>query len=270
MWECPSVEHIGGRDVLLFCPQHLTLPGRGGSRNHNGYILGTMDWDSLTFTPDGQFHVLDFGFDSYAAACANNLQETDKAILISWMGVPDVSYPTDEEEWAGCLTLPRELTVRNRRLIQRPLPELKKLRDEKITLAPNEAGCCGLPSAAEIEVDCRPGDVLLAFFSDSDGNGGITIRYSEGTKEISVDRGGMRNLFNEAEGASRSRLLENGLNHLRVFVDASSIEIFVNDGDAVFTSRVFPTAQEHWFRVQGDVFPRLWTMKRAVTDTFLV
>ena len=77
MWECPSIEQIGGKEVLLFCPQHLTLPGRGGSRNHNGYLLGSMDWDSLTFTPDGQFHVLDFGFDSYAAACANNLQEKE-------------------------------------------------------------------------------------------------------------------------------------------------------------------------------------------------
>ena len=74
MWECPSIEHLGGTDVLLLCPQHLTLPGRGQSQNHNGYILGHMDWDSLTFTPDGQFHVLDFGFDSYAAACANNLR----------------------------------------------------------------------------------------------------------------------------------------------------------------------------------------------------
>ena len=83
MWECPSVEHIGGKDVLIFCPQHLTLPGRGGSRNHNGYIMGAMDWDRLVFQPDGQFHVLDFGFDSYAAACANNLQEAEKAILDS-------------------------------------------------------------------------------------------------------------------------------------------------------------------------------------------
>ncbi len=132
MWECPSIEIIGGKEVLLLCPQHMTLPGRGGSQNHNGYILGSMDWDTLTFTPDGQFHVLDFGFDSYAAACANNLQDEDKAILIAWMGMPDISYPTDEEDWAGCLTLPRELTIRGRRLIQQPLPELRKLRDERI------------------------------------------------------------------------------------------------------------------------------------------
>ena len=229
-----------------------------------------MDWDALTFTPDGQFHVLDFGFDSYAAACANNLQETDKAVLISWMGVPDVAYPTDDEDWAGCLTLPRELTVRGRRLIQRPLPELKKLRDEPVTLSPDETGCCPLPKAAEIEIDCRPGNVEVDLFTDSAGRGGILIRYDAVRQEICVDRSGMRLPFNQEEGSSRTRPLENGLDHLRIFVDASSVEIFVNDGDAVFTSRVFPTETEHFFRVRGDVFPRLWTVRRAVKDTFLI
>ncbi len=270
MWECPTVERIGGKDVLLFCPQHLTLPGRGGSRNHNGYILGTMDWDSLTFHPDGQFHVLDFGFDSYAAACANNLQEADEAILFSWMGAPDGSYPTDEEDWAGWLTLPRGLTVRGRRLIQRPLPELKKLRDEPIEPVLNEAGCTPLPRAAELEFDCRPGSVNLDLFTDRDGKGGMAIRYDEDKKEISVDRSGLRIRFNPEEGFSRARPLEAGLNHLRIFVDSSSVEIFVNDGDAIFTSRVFPTEAEHFFRVRGDVFTRLWTMKRAVKEEFLI
>ena len=156
MWECPSVEHIGGRDVLLLCPQHLTIPGRGQSQNHNGYIIGNMDWDTLTFTPDGQFHVLDFGFDSYAAACANNLQDADKAILIAWMGVPDVSYPTDEEDWAGCLTLPRELTVRGRRLIQQPLPELRKLRDEQVPFrAATRPSICSRTRTARADLRSR-------------------------------------------------------------------------------------------------------------------
>ena len=274
MWECPSIEHIGGHDVLLLCPQHLTLPGRGGSQNHNGYILGTMDWETLTFTPDGAFHVLDFGFDSYAAACANNLQDADKAVLIAWMGLPDVSYPTDDEDWAGCLTLPRELTVRGRRLIQQPLPELKKLRDEKIDLtdagARNEAGCFFLPAAAEVELDCRRGDVRIDMFTDKNGSGGLSIVYDEEKKEITVDRGGMHILFNESEGESRTRPLENGLSHLRIFVDSSSIEIFVNDGDAVFTSRIFPDREEHYFKVQGDTFNRMWTLKNAVKDTFLI
>ena len=133
MWECPSIETISGYDVLIFCPQHLTLAGRGGSVHHNGYLLGHMDWENLTFTPDNtSFHVLDFGFDSYAAECAANPNDKNKATLVAWMGLPDASYPTDEEDWSGCLTLPHELRVRDRRLIQQPLDELRALRGKRI------------------------------------------------------------------------------------------------------------------------------------------
>jgi beta-fructofuranosidase len=49
-----------------------------------------------------------------------------------------------------------------------------------------------------------------------------------------------------------------------------SVEIFVNDGDAVFTSRVFPTEGEHFCSVTGDSFTKMWSMKRAVKEQFLV
>ena len=134
----------------------------------------------------------------------------------------------------------------------------------------NEAGCRELPAAAEMEMDCRPGDVALNLFTDCRGNGGLSIRYDDSKREITVDRSGMRNRFNPEEGASRTRPLEEGLHHLRIFTDASSVEIFVNDGDAVFTSRIFPTEEERWFSVAGDVFSRIWTVRPAVRDSFLI
>ena len=127
----------------------------------------------------------------------------------------------------------------------------------------NEAGCFVLPRAAEVELDCRKGDVNLYMFTDEAGKGGLSICYSEERGEITVDRSGMQIRFNEQEGESRTRPLENGLSH-------SSIEIFVNDGDAVFTSRIFPTEAEHFFRIEGDTFNRMWTLKRAVKEQFLI
>ena len=270
MWECPTIEHIGGKDVLMFCPQHLLIPGRGNSRHHNGYIIGNMDWDKLEFQPEGQFHVLDFGFDSYAAACANNIQDSDKAILIAWMGLPDASYPTDEEDWSGCLTLPRELTVRGRRLIQKPLPEIRKLRDERVVIEKDQKGLFRLPRAIEMEVDCREGLHDIRLFTDENGEGGLRISCDAAQTEISIDRSGLRKRFNTEDGEVRTRPLEHGLTHLRIFIDSSSVEVFVNDGDAVFTSRVFPDDGELYCNVQGDSFVKMWTMKRAVREQFLV
>ena len=42
------------------------------------------------------------------------------------MGLPDTQYPTDEEGWAHCLTIPRELTIEEGQLRQRPLKALER------------------------------------------------------------------------------------------------------------------------------------------------
>ena len=267
MWECPSIETISGYDVLIFCPQHLTLPGRGGSVHHNGYLLGHMDWESLTFTPDNtRFHVLDFGFDSYAAECAANPDDKNKATLVAWMGLPDASYPTDEEEWSGCLTLPRELRVRDRRLIQQPLDGLRGLRGAKIDLESTNL----LPRVCELELISRGGSLDLRLFTKEDGSGGLTISDDNGAKEITVDRSGLEKRFNTALGEQRTRPLPKGLFHLRIFIDRSSVEIFVNDGDAVFSSRIFPVKGEERLFIDGDVSTHLWELKKAMEEDFSV
>lgn len=265
MWECPSIEQIDGKDVLIFCPQHITLPDRGEAKNHNGYIIGSMDWGMLTFTPDGSFHELDFGFDSYAAECAARLHQWDEGVLIAWMGLPDSSYPTDEEDWSGCLTLPRRLRVRNRRLIQTPLEELVALRDGEADPAEGI-----LPGACEMELFNEEERLDLSLFSDSAGDGGIRISYDPTSKKIIVDRSGLTRKINTDMGNVRTRPLEHGLNHLRIFIDHSSVEIFVNDGDAVFSSRVFPAEEEHCFTCRTNARIHIWNLKPAVKDDFVV
>ena len=244
MWECPSIEKISGYDVLIFCPQHIKLPGREGSVHHSGYLLGHMDWDTLTFTPDNtKFHVLDFGFDSYAAECAANPDDKNKATLVAWMGLPDASYPTDEEDWSGCLTLPRELRVRDNRLIQQPIDELRKLRGKKIDLESTDI----LPRVCETELISRGGDIEIKLFANQ-----VYMR------------------FNIELGEQRTRPLPKGLFHLRIFIYKSSVEIFVNDGDAVFSSRIFPTDEENRMFLNGDASVHMWELERAVEESFIV
>ncbi|SUJ90478.1 sucrose-6-phosphate hydrolase [Staphylococcus aureus] len=40
-------------------------------------------------------------------------------------GVTGIEYPTDNEGWAHCLTIPRVLNVENGQLKQRPYPALE-------------------------------------------------------------------------------------------------------------------------------------------------
>ena len=264
MWECPAIESIGDYDVFLFCPQHLSIEGRGGNIHHNGYLVGKMNWETLTFEHDNYFHFLDFGFDSYAAECANNMPTEDNAVLVAWMGLPDTSYPTDEEEWSGCLTLPRELLMRDRRLIQRPLPALAALRDGHADLSDGK-----LPRACEIEIFCQ-GDVELRFFAKADGSGGYVFRYDDEKQVASVDKSGMTQRYNQQLGEKMDRPLANPLTHLRIFIDRSSIEIFANDGDGVFSSRIFPVEGEERLVFEGQGKMEVWNLRPAIRDEFVV
>ena len=182
------------------------------------------------------------------------------------MGLPDASYPTDEEEWSGCLTLPRELRVRDRRLIQQPIDALRALRGNKIDLESTDV----LPRVCEMELISRGGDLTLRLFAAKDGTGGLLIDYDNEKKTITVDRSGLKKRFNTEQGEARVRPLPKGLFHLRIFIDRSSVEIFVNDGDAVFSSRVFPTEGEDRLFSEGDASLRVWELADAVTEDFRV
>ena len=122
----------------------------------------------------------------------------------------------------------------------------------------------------ELELISRGGDLTLKLFSLADGSGGLKIAYDDSAKEITVDRSGLKKRFNTEQGERRTRPLPKGLFHLRVFIDRSSVEIFVNDGDAVFSSRIFPTEGEERLVVQGDASIHLWELHRAVEERFIV
>ena len=122
----------------------------------------------------------------------------------------------------------------------------------------------------ELELISRGGDLDLQLFARADGSGGLRITYDDAAKTITVDRSGMAKRFNIEQGETRVRPLPKGLFHLRIFVDRSSIEIFVNDGDAVFSSRIFPTAGEKRLFAKGDASIHLWELCRAVVDDFAI
>ncbi len=156
--------------------------------------------------------------------------------------------------------------MRDRRLIQQPLDALRALRGNKVDLESTDL----LPRVCELELISRGGDLDLRLFARPDGSGGFRIGYDDTKKEITVDRSGMAKRFNTEQGESRTRPLPKGLSHLRIFIDRSSVEIFVNDGDAVFSSRIFPTPGEKRLFAKGDASIHLWELARAVQDDFAV
>nr|MCR4711318.1 sucrose-6-phosphate hydrolase [Clostridia bacterium] len=262
MWECPYIVNISGRDVLIFSPQYTKLPGRGESTNHNVYFIGTMDYDTLTFTPDGDYRYLDHGFDFYAAQGAANVGDPDKAVLISWIGLPDNHYPTEEEDWEGSMTLPRELRIRDGKLFQTPVAGIESLRGREISPAGDPDGGVpsvgSLPSACEMIVEVPEGrNFDLDLFTKADGSGGLRLHYDAEKNVCTFDRTGMEKRFNQQVFEVLDVPLESPLKMIRIFIDHCSTEYFINDGETTFTTRSYPTEDEFRFTVSGGAAVRI-------------
>ena len=285
MWECPCIVRISGKDVLIFSPQYTTLPGRGNSTNHNVYLIGRMDYDTLTFTPESDFQYLDYGFDFYAAQCCANVEDPDKAILVSWIGLPDNHYPTEEEDWEGSLTLPRELRIRDGRLVQTPVSSIFSFREAELDPDLQPAGAddgaqedtgrllvsgAQLPRACELEAVFQDGSADLNLFTRKDGSGGFTIHYDAAARLMTVSRTGMEKRFNENVFETISFSPETDLKKISAFIDSCSVELFINDGEKTFTSHIYPTAEEHHFAVSENARVKVWGLKTTVTDKFVV
>lgn len=245
MWECPDYFQLNDYDVMLFCPQGLA-PEEDKYRNiyQSGYLLGHVDLETLTFDHQ-EFIELDKGFDFYAPQTFTD--EEGRRVLIGWMGLPEIHYPTDSEGWAHCLTLPRVLTVEDGKLKQRPYPELKKLRHNKETAL----GYANKFNRKLYPYDGKQYELIIDILENEASEIYIELRtsktesslisYNKRSNKLTFNRADSGALPSNVEDVERSTTLDTPLKQLQIFVDTSSIEIFCNDGERVLTSRIFPS-----------------------------
>ncbi|GAK13157.1 LOW QUALITY PROTEIN: sucrose-6-phosphate hydrolase [Geomicrobium sp. JCM 19039] len=238
MWECPDYFELDSHGVLLFCPQGLEAKG-DAYRNifQSGYILGSKLNVSDGSMSHGPFRELDHGFDFYAPQTTT--RPDGRRILIGWMGLPDRSVPTERDEWAHCLTIPRELTISGDRLLQNPVAELTTQRGASTHFSDTTTRTFG--HVYEAYVTFTPVETSSTY--------GINMRTSESeqtvltydmeTKQLTLDRSLSGEVPATSEGTTRTHPYT--LPYPHVFMDHSSVEIFVNGGEAVFTSRIFPS-----------------------------
>ena len=247
MWECPDYFELDGEKVLSFSPQGL---GSERYRFQNIYQSGhvVLQKSPVDFTEDDRvdestFEEWDHGFDFYAPQTF--LDEKGRRILIGWAGIPDADYdnePTVERGWQHALTLPRVLHVKNGKMIQIPVEELEELRDEAFKI---NAGEKKRLDRETFEMAIRPetGKEFQTVFEC--GCEKIVIEY---TKDC-VFR------LQISEEAGRGRKLReirvDELRSLRIFMDTSLIEIYVNDGENVFTSRFYFPRRDRTVCVEG-------------------
>lgn len=242
MWECPDLFDLDGNKVLITCPQGVPQDNVDIVNVHQcGYFIVTGDITNYNHE-FSKFTPLDRGFDMYAPQ--SFVDSKNRRILIGWLSISDTpfGYPTIENGWNHCLSIPRELSFKDGQLIQIPIEELKNLREEKIDFEINN----GIMNK-EILADKYE---LLLNSEENIKDINITLR-----KDINISYN--NNIFKLSFGDSgygrdiREVKLKD-LKSLRIFVDTSSIEIFINEGREVFSSRVFPNKEDKIVSITGD------------------
>ena len=249
MVECPNLVLVDGSPVLIFCPQGLAQQQLKYQNIYpNTYSVGTaFNFEDGKFTADpASLTNLDEGFDVYASQAFN--APNGKAYLISWIGLPEIDYPTDQENWAHCLSLVKELHVKDGQLIQQPVAAQSNLQDHALTLvaAPWQNSCqllqrnAGQQYQLDLKIDAdQQGRLLLA--GSSDQAQGLRLEFNTGKPgQFTVDRGHAGTPFAKKYGTTRNCPLPAHQElELKIFIDHSVCEIFVNGGEKVFTLRYF-------------------------------
>lgn len=139
------------------------------------------------------------------------------------------------------MTLPRTLellkTGEDYLVASRPVQELEKIRVASETVSGEDIAL----SDELVEMDLTPsGEDFSVEFSNPAGEKLILTK--AGTSLI-LDRSQSGLIgFSEPFGKPHTLLdLIDSVSHVRIFLDRSSVEVFINEGDMVMTDIVFPT-----------------------------
>lgn len=225
MLECPDLFPLDGKYVLVTCPKNWV--DNDGKKTETFDVtahIGDFDHQTAAFSHD-EGMLMDHGFDFYAPQTFED--NKGRRILFGWMGKPDEFeqlQPTIEKGWIHQMTCPRELTLCNNKLRQQPSKELEAMRGNKQKFFGLSTTFEGL--SAELQLNDLAGKTFSIKVSDDLNikvapSGLLTARRNLKTKQ-----------WESVEWKGK-------VNSLQMLRDASSLEVFINDGEGVSTSRFF-------------------------------
>ena len=245
MWECPDYfqlkdEKTGEiKDLLVFSPQGLEPEGDlYNNKYQTGYLFGKLDYEKPEFEILSDFVEIDRGHDFYAPQSIED--DKGRRLIVGWMGIPEEEdFPTVKNEWLHCLTLPRELKVIDGKLYQVPIKEMESIRGEKIEFSEKVTGEVKVGTGATYELKVK--------FKDFNSDFGLKLRTGKSSETVlKFDYKDKKFVLDRTKGEQPDKRLRKvylgdiSELELTIFVDNSSVEVFINGGQEVFSSRIFP------------------------------
>ena len=240
MLECPAYLNVDGKDVLILSPMGIE---KQEEKYHNRfasiYLVGTLDLEKNKFIIESSDEI-DAGFDFYAPQTFRG--DKGQPLMFGWFGCGEQPLHSDQDMWKHGLTTPRLMRVENNRLKTFVAPELLRKFNMVQKLSDSHFMVEGNSYRFTITLPVDETLTSLKFGSPSD-----FWQLDIDTKKQSVllNRESLAIKVDEEYGMKRQCSFEmQDSVTVDVFVDNSFVEIFINEGEKTFCSRVFNTNKE--------------------------
>ncbi|NQN53910.1 glycoside hydrolase family 32 protein [Streptococcus suis] len=254
MWECPDFFEIDGQSVLICSPQHMRAKDLEFHNGHNSvYFIGNYDRENHKFDK-GEGKSLDYGLDFYAPQTCR--LSDGRQILIGWMKSWNSISDLENLEWQAMMTLPRELSLEDGKLIQQPIRELEAYRQNKLQFSTTIDGAYQEPDLKGRFIDLQlslTGKEWTTFQIDLACNDDLytSFKFTRLTDTLEVDRtySGLRldqNCFRKVAVDLQDSIT------CRFILDSHSIELFINGGKQVFSMEIETPLEADGIRFQSQ------------------
>ncbi len=219
----------------------------------------------------------DFGADFYAGVSWSDVPQSDgRRLWLGWMSNWQYGEKTPTQPWRSAMSIPRSLALRKTpaglRLVQQPVVELEKLRDGQPRRFPGGTFAAArewlqdqydLPPLLDVEltltgVTAQSGFTLQLHTGPDEAT---AIVFDGERSRLAVDRSRSGATDFHAKFPARHEApirFADGRIKLRVLVDVSSVEVFAQDGETVFTELIFPSEGPRNISLTNDaISPRV-------------
>ena len=234
-FECPDFFALDGR----FVAAGSWVMYRDAQQRYQPTYWYIGDYQDGSFIPESK-GTYDFGSNFYAV---QSFEHDGRRIAIGWTADFYQEHVPEANGSCGAMTIPRELSVRNGRLYQKPAEEIYRLRGEKIC----DAAAQNL-AFEKVEGNCYYARIDLT--EDTDFR--LLLGRSE-AGEIQLEREGVQVRIRTKGVRSENVQFVTEVEQLQkaeIFVDRRLIEVYLNDGEAVGTKLFYQDNRDGVFQAE--------------------
>ena len=254
VWECPDLFklNVDGKDEEKWVLIISINPGAPNGGSGTQYFTG--DFDGTTFTAEHEdTKWLDYGTDNYAGVTYNNAPSNQR-IFIGWMSNWNYARNTPTKVWRSAMTLPRKLSLVKESAgyfikstpidaveqnIKSPTSVNNYLPGDKVPVNIENDHL----NQSRVSFTIAPSESFELLLTNNE-NDKLILGIDRKNNQAYIDRTASGAVaFEKSFGASVHKMPIGPAKDpvdIKLYLDRSSIEFFINAGRYVMTDQVFP------------------------------